>query len=92
MTPAITALQKSHRDSRPIRVLRTSGGKASHCPSKGLRYDGLYRIIAEGIATNAKGGAYVRFKLLRVANQPDMDLGRPTQAEKEVFDRLKSSI
>ena len=86
------ALQQSRRDGRPIRVLRTSAGRAAHCPSKGIRYDGLYRIIAEGVAKNMKGGAYVRFKLAREGNQADMDLSRPTQAEKEVFDRLKSSI
>lgn len=39
-----------------------------------------------------KGGAYVRFKLAREGNQADVDLSRPTQAEREVFDRLKSSI
>lgn len=92
MTPAITALQQSQRDQRLIRVLRTSGGKASHCPAKGLRYDGLYRIVDHAQAKNKKGGAYVRFKLVRDTNQPDMDLSRPTQAEKDVFDRLKSSI
>ena len=86
------ALQKSRRDYRPIRVLRTSAGRAAHCPSKGIRYDGLYRIIAEGISRNTKGGAYVRFKLVREGNQADMDLSRPTQEEKAVFDRLKSSI
>ena len=39
-----------------------------------------------------RGGAYMRFKLLREADQPAIDLSRPTQAEKDVFDRLKSSI
>lgn len=96
VNPIIThytkALQQSRRDDRPIRVLRTSAGRAEHCPSKGIRYDGLYRIIAEGTAKNMKGGAYVRFKLMRETNQPDMDLSRPTQEEKEVFDRLKSSV
>ena len=86
------ALQKSRRDYRPIRVLRTSAGRAAHCPSKGIRYDGLYRIISEGISRNTRGGAYVRFKLVREGNQADMDLSRPTQDEKAVFDRLKSSI
>ena len=95
-TPIVThftkALQQSRRDSRSIRVLRTSAGKAAHCPSKGIRYDGLYRIIAEGIARNMRGGAYVRFKLAKEMNQADMDLSRPTQEEREVFDRLKTSI
>lgn len=48
--------------------------------------------MSEGIAKNGKGGAYVRFKLLREAGQPDIDLTRPTQDEKDVFERLKTSI
>lgn len=73
-------------------MLRTAGGKWHKCPAKGIRYDGLYRIISEGIAKNVRGGAYVRFKLLREAGQPDIDLNRPTQVEKDVFERLKSSV
>ena len=75
-----------------IRVLRTSAGKASHCPAKGIRYDGLYRIISEGSAKNKKNGAYVRFKLMREVNQPEINLNRPTEAEKDIYDRLKSSV
>lgn len=41
---------------------------------------------------NKRGGAYVRFKLLREAGQPAIDLSRPTQVEKDVFERLKTSI
>lgn len=92
ITPAIRALQQSHRDQRPIRVLRSSGGKAAYSPVKGLRYDGLYRIIDQGLAYNSKGGLYVRFKLVREPNQPDIDLSRPTQEERGVWDRLGSSI
>lgn len=73
-------------------MLRTAGGKWHDCPAKGIRYDGLYRIISERVAQNMKGGAYMRFKLLREAGQPAIDLSRPTQVEKDVFDRLKSSI
>ncbi|CAD6565230.1 MAG: hypothetical protein ASARMPRED_006518 [Alectoria sarmentosa] len=92
MTHATKAMQRSRLDSRPIRVLRTAGGKWRNCPAKGIRYDGLYRIVSEEIAQNAKGGAYVRFELVREAKQPNIDLSRPTPAEKDVFDRLKTSI
>ena len=86
-------MQQSYADRRPIRVLRTAGGKWHNCPAKGIRYDGLYRIVSsDGTAKNAKGGAYVRFKLVRMAGQPAIDLSRPTQVEKDVFDRLKTSI
>ena len=73
-------------------MLRTAGGKWRNCPAKGIRYDGLYRIISEGTAKNGRGGAYVRFKLVREGGQAVIDLSRPTPAEKGVFDRLKSSV
>ncbi len=92
MTHATKAMQRSYHDHRPIRVLRTAGGKWRNCPAKGIRYDGLYRIDSDAVAKNRRGGAYVRFKLAREANQPSIDLSRPTMAEKEVYDRLKSSI
>ena len=92
MTHATRAMQRSYNDHRPIRVLRTAGGKWRNCPAKGIRYDGLYRIISEGVARNGRGGAYVRFKLVREANQRNIDLSRPSLVEKEVYDRLKSSI
>ncbi|KAL9066807.1 MAG: hypothetical protein Q9161_007313 [Pseudevernia consocians] len=92
MTHATRAMQRSYNDHRPIRVLRTAGGKWRNCPAKGIRYDGLYRIISDGIARNGRGGAYVRFKLVREANQRNIDLSRPSLVEKEVYDRLKSSI
>ena len=92
MTHATRAMQRSYHDHRPIRVLRTAGGKWRSCPAKGIRYDGLYHIISDAVAKNARGGAYVRFELVREANQPSIDVSRPTMAEKEVFDRLKSSI
>ena len=92
MTHATKALQRSFNDSRPIRVLRTGGGRWRNCPSKGIRYDGLYRIISEGKLWNERGGMYVRFKLVREDGQPEIDLSRPNQAERDVYDRLKSSI
>lgn len=85
-------MQRSYNDRRPIRVLRTAGGKWRNCPAKGIRYDGLYRIVSDGIAKNKLGGAYVRFKLVREGNQRSIDLGRPTQMERDVFERLKNSI
>ena len=39
-----------------------------------------------------KGGAYVRFKLVRDGNQAGMDLGRPNQVERDVFHRLRSAV
>lgn len=92
LTHATKAMQRSYNDHRPIRVLRTAGGMWYNCPAKGIRYDGLYRIVAAGTAKNKWGGAYMRFKLVREANQRNIDLSRPTLTEKDVFDRLKNSV
>lgn len=90
ITTFTKALRESYQRSRVIRVLRTSGGRAAHCPSKGIRYDGLYRIVSEGTLHNTVGGAYVRFKLVSEGNQAGIDLGRPNREERDVYDRLKS--
>ena len=81
LTHATKALRTSFNQKRPVRVLR-GGGKARHCPSKGFRYDGLYYIVAEEVSKNKKGGAYMRFKMVRDAGQPEIDEHRPTQAER----------
>lgn len=39
-----------------------------------------------------KDGAYIRFKLVRGTDHPDVDLSRPNQAEKGVFDRPNNSM
>ena len=50
------------------------------------------RLQIASVANNVKGGTYIRFKLVRGTNQPDVDLSRLYQAEKDVFDRPKNSI
>lgn len=76
----------------PIRVLRAGKGEGKYAPSKGLRYDGLYRIDSEAIEINEKGGAYVRFKLVRCEGQKDIDLTRPNRKEREMIDTLKKGV
>lgn len=78
----------SHRT--PVRVLRADKAEGKYAPSKGLRYDGLYRIESEAMEINQKGGAYVRFKLVRCEGQKDIDLSRPNRKEREIADTLKT--
>ncbi len=58
----------------------------------GIRYDGLYKIVAEEKRLNAKGGAYLRFKLVRQDRQAEIDLGRPDQRERTAFAVLKQAV
>ena len=52
------ALRQSYHDARPIRVLRTSSGRAPHCPSKGIRYTtdciASFRRVRRGTAMVAR--------------------------------------
>ncbi|KAG8530138.1 uncharacterized protein KY384_005621 [Bacidia gigantensis] len=89
ITYATKSLRVSYSTQRPIRVIRASGSDSQYAPSKGLRYDGLYRVTNEATEKNDVGGAYLRFKLVRAPNQPDIDSTRPTMAERRVWNAVK---
>lgn len=81
---ATLALKASLTNRRPVRVLRSSGGRSKLSPTVGIRYDGLYRVVAMGEKLNTKGGRYEQFKLQRLYGQGDLAAlarGRPTAAE-----------
>lgn len=86
------ALQRSHQDKRAIRVLRSQKNKSSYAPSAGFRYDGLYKIVEEQKKGNLKGGAYLRFKLVRLGGQDPIDHSRPNSKEKAAFKVIKESV
>ena len=92
-TPHVSFATKAMRIScarqQPVRVIRSSRKNGIFAPCKGLRYDGLYTIEAEAIERNAKGGAYVRFTLVRCPGQEDIDKSRPNGQEWEAYDLLK---
>ncbi|KAK4443330.1 E3 ubiquitin-protein ligase UHRF1 [Podospora aff. communis PSN243] len=67
------SLQASLRSGRPVRVLRSAGRDRAYAPKVGIRYDGLYRVVAEREKVNGKGGKYLQFELCRsrIPNQRD---------------------
>lgn len=80
------AMRLSFQLRRSVRVLRSSRNSSRFSPAKGLRYDGLYTIVGEDTRLNVHGGAYIRFRLERNTNQPDIDTTRPTAAEQRLCD------
>lgn len=72
-TNATRALKKSLATQRPVRVLRSANRKRYLAPAVGMRYDGLYRVTAQLLAKNQRGGLYEQFKLERLPGQPDLD-------------------
>ena len=82
-------MRVSHAHNRSVRVLRSSAAGGKYAPSRGYRYDGLYMIESEAQEKNLKGGAYIRFKLVRCAGQKNIDTSRPTMKEKSIAQWLK---
>ena len=60
---------KAHGSQQPVRVLRSSSLPASNSyrPARGIRYDGLYRIISHEILDQKT--AMYRFSLSRLEEQ-----------------------
>ena len=86
---ATKAMRASCARRQSVRVIRSGKVDGKFAPRKGLRYDGLYTIEAEAIEKNAKGGAYVRFTLVRCPGQKDIDESRPNRQEGKAYDLLK---
>lgn len=91
---ATLALKASLRLGKPVRVLRAAGfgsSKSTHLrPTAGIRYDGLYRVVAMQLKTNTSGGLYEQFKLERLEGQPPLSSfvkSRPTAREVRDFDK-----
>ncbi|KKY32484.1 putative ydg sra domain-containing protein [Diaporthe ampelina] len=89
------SLVESCGNRQPVRVLRSAskGERERHyAPACGIRYDGLYSVVAFQNRTNAKGGLYQRFKLRRLPGQEDLDdivARSPTAEQKREFQMLK---
>lgn len=82
------ALRHSSGTKRPVRVLRSSRSNSPWSPSHGIRYDGLYVVTGEETKHNVWGGAYARFRMDRIAEQPAIDMNRPTKEEVGLCKRI----
>ncbi|KAI1203491.1 hypothetical protein F5X97DRAFT_330171 [Nemania serpens] len=91
------ALHASNATNNPVRVLRSGGSfntrnQNRYLPSCGLRYDGLYSVVAFRQRKNRNGGLYDQFKLERLPGQtPLAELQRtsPTTAQVLAHDQLR---
>lgn len=88
ITAASKAMQTTHALGEPIRVFRGSKSDWKYAPDIGLRYDGLYRINRVLTSINHNGGAYIRFELKRLENQPPYDFRRPDSEERKAAERI----
>ncbi|KAI0172558.1 PUA-like domain-containing protein [Hypoxylon sp. FL1284] len=76
--PGTRALKASIETRNPVRVLRSGGAPNSPranswLPECGLRYDGLYRVVALHERKNKKGGLYEQFVLHREPDQTPLN-------------------
>jgi hypothetical protein len=81
ITNATQSLMTSQARNLPVRVIRTSKSDSEFAPSKGYRYDGLYKVISHGLMASAGGTQKWKFKLKRQDNQPPIRREVPTRAE-----------
>ncbi|KAM7182583.1 PUA-like domain containing protein [Naviculisporaceae sp. PSN 640] len=87
------SLHTSLSSGRPVRVLRSSGGKKAYTPRAGIRYDGLYRVVAVRQVLNKKGGLYEQFELRRLPNQRSLDdiqRSVPSRQQEKDFAKIKN--
>ncbi|KAM7188663.1 E3 ubiquitin-protein ligase UHRF1 [Rhypophila sp. PSN 637] len=84
-------LHKSIATGKPVRVLRSAGGKKAYTPACGIRYDGLYRVTQVREVLNNQGGLYEQFELRRLPNQRSLEKIRriPTQEQQMAYTRMK---
>ena len=92
ITRGVKALRHSMSIGRPLRIIRSGDGKGEFRPACGYRYDGLYILDSEELRRNKLGGAYIRFKLLRMHNEKDIDTSRPNHLERLAFNQLKDMV
>src|SRR5262245_19714797 len=81
MTNANRALATSFSRGLPVRVIRSSKSHSQFAPSKGLRYDGLYKITWYGTLEAPNGHKVWKYKLARLENQDRIKREVPTRAE-----------
>ncbi|USW51311.1 Putative PUA-like superfamily, SRA-YDG superfamily protein [Septoria linicola] len=91
-TTGTRILHASLKHGKVIRLLRTSSANIQFAPVEGLRYEGLYKVIAMDTPRNARGGKYERFKLVRESGQPSLAecTKRPTPQELRDYNKINA--
>lgn len=90
VTTGIRSLHASIENQQPVRVLRSHSGASRWAPSKGLRYDGLYKVVSYSTPKNGKGGLYERFRLERIDGQTPLEdcRARPNWQDLRAYERI----
>ncbi|KAG0651624.1 RING-type E3 ubiquitin transferase [Hyphodiscus hymeniophilus] len=82
-TKSTSLMLDSLAKDKPLRVLRAANKKSKYAPEEGIRYDGLYQIMAKEILDPSK--AMYRFTLKRIEQQDPIRWSgvekRPTRQE-----------
>lgn len=99
------ALANCHINDRPVRVLRStrlvrSNPRFEFFPKVGIRYDGLYRVIAAPVVMTVCPDAgsvkeFLKYGLERLDDQPpleDIVRSRPGAEEKKLFTQYKDIL
>ncbi|ATO15402.1 SRA-YDG domain-containing protein [Micromonospora sp. WMMA2032] len=71
LTRGNAGLARSQLDGRPVRVIRGAGGDPKYSPAKGLRYDGLFRVVDHWHEIGKDGYRIWRFRLVTL-NSADL--------------------
>jgi hypothetical protein len=82
-------LRQSLYTQKSVRVIRGASKPNKYAPPVGLRYDGLYTVAEEEVGKTVNGVALAQFKLVRRANQPDIDLFKPDSKQQTLFKSIK---
>ncbi|MCM0673932.1 HNH endonuclease [Micromonospora phytophila] len=61
-------LARNQLEGNPVRVIRGAGGHPGFSPSKGFRYDGLFRVVDHWPAGGKDGFRIWRFRLVSLDN------------------------
>jgi hypothetical protein len=82
-------LRTSLLTQNSVRVIRGANKHSNYAPKVGLRYDGLYKVASEETGKTVNGVTLALFKLVRKANQSDIDTDTPSWEEQKLFKRVK---
>ncbi|KAK1772212.1 PUA-like domain-containing protein [Phialemonium atrogriseum] len=89
---ATRSLHTSLATGKPVRVLRGAKTKRAFAPTVGIRYDGLYRVVATRKLKNQKGGLYEVFRMERLPGQRSLDdicMTVPSPKQEYEFSRIQ---